>query len=125
MVPEDDIENAEHAQGRLVILKLKLNELQSKRQSYWARLGINAGVAVPTAVLTLGASLIVQGPTAVHQRNRLKQIQAQMRLVIMQINRLRDEFGHFAGWHAAEAMATIQQNVFQHGIKRSDMPGGL
>lgn len=122
---EEDVENVEQAASRLVKLKMKINELQMKRESYWTRQVTNAGVAGPSAILTLGTSLLVQGPAAVHQKNRLEQLCREMKGALKQVGKLREVFGGDGRWGDAESTVTIREKVFKHGISRAELRGDL
>ncbi len=117
--------NAANASGRLVDLKRKFNELQRKRESYHNRQAANGGVAVASALLTVGTSLLFQGPAAIHQRNRLQQIVRAMRECVEQINALRKAFGRTPGWQNSERVVQCDRNAFTKALNRQELHGDL
>lgn len=113
----------ENAPQRLVALKRKVNELQKKRESYHTRQVGNGTVGVAAAVFTGGGSLLLQGPAAIHQRNRLKQLVRAIRDCIEQINILRSSFGHLSQWTTVENQEKLNSKVFTKVIKREELKG--
>lgn len=117
---------AANAATRLLNLKRKFNELQKKRASYHARQAANGGVAAASALFTAGTSLLLQGPAAIHQRNRLQQIVKAMRECIAQINTLRTKFREAVpDWDAQEALVPLDEAAFSKAIKRAEVHGPL
>lgn len=124
-VPEQAVD-ATNAATRLLNLKRKFNELQKKRASYHTRQAANGGVAAASVLFTAGTSLLVQGPAAIHQRNRLQQIVKAMRECISQINMLRAKFSDkVADWDAQEKMVELDEKAFSKAIKRAEVQGML
>lgn len=117
--------NAASARMRLTQLKNKFNQLQRKRASYHGRQAANGGVAVASALFTAGGSLLVQGPAALHQRNRLQQIVRAMRECLEQINLLRNIFGDTAGWATVEEAVQCDPNAFTNALNRQELHGDL
>lgn len=124
-LPAETVVSGDSAIARLFALKNKLNELQRRRESYWARQGGVASAAVASAALTLGGAFIVSGAAVIHQRNRIAQIKKVMLEVIGQINQIRATFGDEPGWVAAEAEVQIKESIFKTGIERSSLHGDL
>ena len=117
--------NLTNAGVRLVHLKHKFNELQSKCASYHGRQAANGEVAVASAIFTGGSSLLLQGPAAIHQRNRLQQIVHAMRECIEQINELHRAFAHTPGWEESECIVQCDRNAFTKAINRQELHGEL
>ena len=123
-VPEATV-NATNAAARLVDLKRKFNELQMERKSYHDRQTLNASVALGAALFTLGGSLLMHGPAAIHQRNRLKQIVSAMRECIGQINTLRNAFSQMDGWDVADKIVLCDIEAFTYALSRDELKGDL
>ncbi len=111
-VPEAMI-TQETAGKRLVQLKHKFNELQKKREWYHVQIKAHGGVAAASMVLTGGASVLLHGPAAVHQRNKVKEILAAMRECIEQINGLRESFGESPGWLIVDNSVGLDEEAFK------------
>lgn len=129
-LPSETVYDHVNAAKRLGKLKVKVNQLQARRESYWHRQTANAVVAAPAAVLSLGVSAVLQGPMAVHQRNRLEQLERCLCNAIWQINKLRGLFKQFAEspeWNQAEGTTRINKKVFgrRSGIQREELEGEL
>lgn len=124
-VPSDALVGSVEAAARLAKLKRKLNELQSKRKSYWLRQGGTAGAGAAGLWVTLGGSVVLSSAAALHQRNRLSQIKRAMREVIQQINQVRAVFAGEDDWQAAESAVRIDPKVFTKDINRVELWGDL
>lgn len=115
-----------NASTRLLNLKRKFNELQKARARYHERQAKNGAVASATLVFTAGTSLLIQGPAAVHQRNRLQRIVKAMRECIGQIITLRIRFRNVVSdWDTQEAMVRLDEAAFSKSLKHVEVDGLL
>lgn len=124
-LPQMTITNAVQGGERLVMLKTRVNELGGKVEVYRRQQVANGGVAVASAVLTFGTSLLVQGPAAVHLNNQMNKGKRAISECLGQINKLRQVYGNHPDWWQAEQVVHIQDRVFVGGISRSELKGPM